>query len=197
MPEEPKATTEPVEPSPPNTRIGRGVVVATAIGAAVGASLLTYYSWIQTHTAFRSMWMNQVTGDQWFNAARTSVTALGVLGLGGAAYLAYRKQQTNEVEAFRDRRSSEVERHDAIQRDLHSRYTNAAAQLGHDDAAIRLAGVYALAALADDWYRVQDSDQRQVSVNLLTAICDRHRGPQPPATKIPENWKFEIASSVS
>lgn len=102
--------------------------------------------------------MDRVTGDQWFNAARTAVTAFGVLALGGAAYLAYRKQQ-----------STEVERHDAILRDLHNRYETGAAQLDHEKPYIRLAGVYALAALADDWARAGDARQRQVAVDLLTS----------------------------
>ncbi|MER5950315.1 hypothetical protein ABT127_30145 [Streptomyces sp. NPDC001904] len=37
-------------------------------------------------------------------------------------------------------------------------------QLGHEQAAVRLAGVYAMARLADDW-----SEQRQVCVNVLCA----------------------------
>ncbi|MFD9499878.1 hypothetical protein [Streptomyces sp. NPDC060035] len=34
--------------------------------------------------------------------------------------------------------------------------------LGHDQAAVRLAGVYALARLADDW-----AEQRQVCIDVL------------------------------
>jgi len=47
---------------------------------------------------------------------------------------------------------------------LAARYQDAATQLGHDKAPVRLAGVYAMARLADDW-----SAQRQVCVDVLCA----------------------------
>lgn len=47
---------------------------------------------------------------------------------------------------------------------LAKRYQDAAAQLGHDTAAVRLAGAYALARLADDWV-----EQRQTCVDVLCA----------------------------
>jgi uncharacterized protein YjbI with pentapeptide repeats len=128
--------------------------------------------------------MDHVSGDQWFDASRAAVTTLGVLGLGGAAYLAFRKQQ-----------STEVERHDAIQRDLHSRFTDAASQLGHDDATIRLAGVYALASLADDWYSAGDSgDQRRVVVNLFAAYL---RSPDRSVDDAERAREAEVRSSIT
>jgi hypothetical protein len=53
---------------------------------------------------------------------------------------------------------------------LAKRYQEAATQLGHDSAAVRLAGVYAMARLADDW-----PDQRQSCVDVLCA-CLRMPG---------------------
>jgi hypothetical protein len=47
---------------------------------------------------------------------------------------------------------------------LSQRYQDAAAQLGHEKAPVRLAGVYAMARLADDW-----SDQRQACIDVLCA----------------------------
>ncbi len=47
---------------------------------------------------------------------------------------------------------------------LAKRYQEAATQLGHARAAVRLAGVYALAKLADDW-----REQRQQCVDVLCA----------------------------
>jgi hypothetical protein len=54
---------------------------------------------------------------------------------------------------------------------LSARYSQATAQLGHDQAAVRLAGVYAMARLADDWVQ-----QRQACVDLL---CTYLRLPWP------------------
>jgi uncharacterized protein YjbI with pentapeptide repeats len=47
---------------------------------------------------------------------------------------------------------------------LAKRYQDAAQQLGHDKAPVRLAGVYAMALLANDW-----PDQRQTCVDVLCA----------------------------
>ena len=47
---------------------------------------------------------------------------------------------------------------------LAKRYHEAASQLGHDKAAVRLAGGYAMARLADDW-----PEQRQSCVDVLCA----------------------------
>lgn len=47
---------------------------------------------------------------------------------------------------------------------LAERYQNAASQLGHDKAAVRLAGVYAMSRLADDW-----PEERQTCIDVLCA----------------------------
>jgi hypothetical protein len=52
-------------------------------------------------------------------------------------------------------------------RTLNERFTTAAEQLGSDKPAVRLAGVYAMAAgLADDW-----EENRQTCVDVLCASC--------------------------
>ncbi|MFF1270266.1 pentapeptide repeat-containing protein [Streptomyces anulatus] len=84
---------------------------------------------------------------------KTTVTALTLVGAVLAALYAYRKQLLDEGASHRA---------DATQ--LAERYTKAAEQLGHDQAAVRLAGVYAMARLADDW-----EEQRQVCINVLCA----------------------------
>ncbi|MFJ8982438.1 pentapeptide repeat-containing protein [Streptomyces sp. NPDC102282] len=84
---------------------------------------------------------------------KAAVTALTLIGAVLAGLYAYRKQLLAEGDAHRA---------DASQ--LAERYTTAAEQLGHDQAAVRLAGVYALARLADDW-----AEQRQVCIDVLCA----------------------------
>jgi hypothetical protein len=61
---------------------------------------------------------------------------------------------------------------------LTTRYQEAAAQLGHESPAVRLAGAYALAKLADDW-----PDQRQVCIDV---ICAYLRAPWPSQIGHPE-----------
>ncbi|WP_239481923.1 pentapeptide repeat-containing protein, partial [Streptomyces sp. CS014] len=84
---------------------------------------------------------------------KTTVTVLTLIGAVLAALYAYRKQLLDEGTSHRA---------DATQ--LTERYTKAAEQLGHEQAAVRLAGVYAMARLADDW-----PEQRQVCVDVLCA----------------------------
>jgi uncharacterized protein YjbI with pentapeptide repeats len=95
--------------------------------------------------------------------AEPKETSLDVLrgALGVAAFFAailagvyaYRKQLLAEGDARRS---------DAEQ--LAARYTTAAEQLGHEKAAVRLAGVYAMARLADDW-----PEERQTCIDVLCA----------------------------
>ncbi|WP_406177199.1 pentapeptide repeat-containing protein [Streptomyces canus] len=94
---------------------------------------------------------------------KTTVTVLTLTGAVLAGIYAYRKQLLAEGDAHRA---------DASQ--LADRYTTAAEQLGHDQAAVRLAGVYALARLADDW-----EEQRQVCIDVLCAYLRMPYEPDP------------------
>ena len=82
-----------------------------------------------------------------------------VAGLGAAVGLtvSYRKQRGEEDKAFTDR------------------YAAAAEQLGHNKAAVRLAGVYALARLADDW-----EPHRQTCIDVLCAYLRMPYDPENP-----------------
>ncbi|SCK26900.1 Uncharacterized low-complexity proteins [Streptomyces sp. ScaeMP-e48] len=83
-------------------------------------------------------------------------TTLAILTLAGAVLAG--------VYAYRRQRIAESDAHRADANQLADRYTTAAEQLGHDKAAVRLAGVYTLARLADDW-----EEQRQVCIDVLCA----------------------------
>ncbi|MFE1986737.1 pentapeptide repeat-containing protein [Streptomyces mirabilis] len=96
---------------------------------------------------------------------KTTVTVLTLVGAVLAGIYAYRKQLLAEGDAHRA---------DASQ--LADRYTAAAEQLGHQQAAVRLAGVYALARLADDW-----EEQRQVCTDVLCAYLRMPYSPDPTA----------------
>ncbi len=62
-------------------------------------------------------------------------------------------------------------------RALRERYTETASQLGADSYSMRLAGVYGMAALADDWHNAGNDAERQVCVDVLCA-CLRTPPPQ-------------------
>jgi uncharacterized protein YjbI with pentapeptide repeats len=69
------------------------------------------------------------------------------------------------VTAYRRQRVAEIAQDLDATRLLNERYATAAGQLGHDSPAVRLAGVYAMAGLADDW-----PAQRQTCVSTLCAF---------------------------
>ena len=94
-----------------------------------------------------------VEGATPLEKTRTAITLAAGIGATLAGLYAYRKQRLEEGSA---------KRADADQ--FSARYNSAAEQLGSDAPAVRLAGVYAMARLADDW-----EDQRQVCIDVLCA----------------------------
>lgn len=126
---------------------------------------------------------------RWFDVTRSAITTVGIFGLGGAALLAYRRQHTSERQHTLDERKQL-----AVDRtDLRGRYTTAAEQIGHDKAAVRLAGVYAMAALADDWSSAGDPEQRQVCVNVL---CSYLRMDYDPKSEGAETGEREVRETI-
>jgi hypothetical protein len=77
-------------------------------------------------------------------------------------------------------------------RTLNERFATAAGQLGSDKPAVRLAGVYAMAGLADDW-----EENRQTCVDVL---CGYLRMPYEPApgqkAPGPERLAFRASREV-
>ncbi len=95
--------------------------------------------------------------------------ALGLAARVGAAValiVGYRRTRVEESASHRD-----------DQRLFSSRYQDAADLLGHDKAAVRLAGIYAMSRLADDW-----EEQRQQCIDVLCAYL---RLPYAPADSEP------------
>jgi uncharacterized protein YjbI with pentapeptide repeats len=80
-----------------------------------------------------------------------------------ALVVAYRRQRVTEVSSGHDRA-----------RVLNERFTAITTQLGDDQPAVRLAGVHAMAGLADDW-----PENRQTCVDVLCA-CLRIPDEPPP-----------------
>ena len=88
-----------------------------------------------------------------------------------ALVMAYRRQRVTEVSSAHDRT-----------RVFNERFTAIAAQLGHDQPAVRLAGVHAMAGLADDW-----EENRQTCIDVLCAYLrmpfEPDPGPDAPAAE--------------
>jgi len=100
-----------------------------------------------------------------------------VAGVGGvvALVVAYRKQRIGEVAESRERVKV-----------LNERFAGACAQIGHEKPAVRLAGMYAMASLADEWV-----EQRQVCIDVLCAYL---RFPYEPSLDSP--WYHDEESEV-
>ncbi|MFJ9482260.1 hypothetical protein ACIRRI_46010 [Streptomyces mirabilis] len=130
------------------------IVAPLAVLGAVGAGYLIYRFVVDPLVANTS------------DAIKLTLAILTLIGAVLAGVYAYRKQRIAESDAHRA---------DANQ--FADRYTTAAGQLGHDKAAVRLAGVYALARLADDW-----EEQRQVCIDVLCAYLHMPYQTNPDAT---------------
>lgn len=114
---------------------------------------------------------NNKTKPNVYELARSTVAITGLLGAAVAAGIATRRQRSHEREVEISRRTHLLAaetyalelRRDATAstKSLRERYGTAAGQLGHEAAAMRLAGVYAMAALADDWLTSADPNQRE------------------------------------
>jgi hypothetical protein len=100
-----------------------------------------------------------------------------VAGVGGvvALVVAYRKQRIGEVVEARERVKV-----------LNERFASACSQIGHEKPTVRLAGIYAMASLADEWL-----EQRQVCIDVLCAYL---RVPYEPALDSP--WYHDEESEV-
>ncbi|MEU6724732.1 pentapeptide repeat-containing protein [Nonomuraea wenchangensis] len=88
-----------------------------------------------------------------------------VAGIGGvvALVVAYRKQRLTENGEKREQAKLYIERFD-----------KATDKLGNNSPAVRLAGIHALAALADDW-----EEERQMCIDVLCAYVRLPAEPEP------------------
>jgi hypothetical protein len=88
-----------------------------------------------------------------FDGLKIALTVVG--GIGGviALTVAYRKQRLGEAAERREDTKAFTDR-----------FTKASELIGSPQAAVRLAGIYAMAALADDW-----DDHRQTCIDVLCA----------------------------
>jgi uncharacterized protein YjbI with pentapeptide repeats len=184
----------------------RLVAIGTVAVTLVGAGLFAWLAWLQSRQPAPLRgdsgwwdWLEHADGAALFDAARTTATLLAVVGVGGAALVAYRRQDTAErshqvaidsqriatdqleldskkYDLDRERHTLETHRRaDDQERELRARFTTVAEQLGSGNSAVRHAGAYALASLADDWQRQGKTAERQVCVDLLSAQLRRPR----------------------
>lgn len=165
-----------VEPANPVAELGhpklwkiRSAVVVSTTAAFVALISLTFVAWIVLRHPKLPHPKNISLSDT------VSVLQLMFASVAGAGALialivAYRRQKLSEA-------ASELERYRAgldRTRVFNERFTAAAAQLGDDHPAIRLAGVHAMAGLADDW-----DEGRQTCIDVLCAYLRMPYTPDP------------------
>ncbi|MEV4249352.1 pentapeptide repeat-containing protein [Streptosporangium canum] len=113
-------------------------------------------------------------------AIQTALAAGAGVGAAVTLMLAFRRQRHQEhaahVTAYLAEKVADNTKHDATERRVTDLYAKAAEQLGHDKAAVRLAGLYALERLAQD-----NPGHRQTIVNVICAYLRMPYTPPAPA----------------
>ncbi|GAB2960401.1 hypothetical protein [Saccharothrix stipae] len=137
------------------------------LGVTVAASTAWVLWLLLGQPALRPPNAGPATTQDKFDGLKIALTVVG--GIGGviALTVAYRKQRLGEAAERREDTKAFTER-----------FTKASELIGSPQAAVRLAGIHAMAALADDW-----DDHRQTCIDVLCAYL---RMPyDPPATSPP------------
>lgn len=149
-----------------------GIVVSAV--ASLGLWFGVFYVQAEMLSPAGEPVVSALDGSEAVQIARSSTFAVGSVGAVVAILLAYRRQRSTEaahwhqVETTTENFILERAKQDADRISaLHDRYTKAVEQLADGKAAIRLGGVHAIAALAEDWYLRGNHEQRQVCVDLL------------------------------
>ncbi|WP_410587567.1 hypothetical protein [Amycolatopsis sp. lyj-23] len=126
--------------------------VALLVAGATGGGLLWFLGWPRLPRA------GAFDVGELLDLLKIALSV--VAGFGGVVLLAvgYRKQRVAEDEHALSVQRAERE----VVQKFNERFGSAAEQLANESPAVRLAGVYAMAGLADDW-----ADKRQVCVDVL------------------------------
>jgi uncharacterized protein YjbI with pentapeptide repeats len=98
-----------------------------------------------------------------------------------ALVVAYRRQRVAEVATVADKTHWEATAASDRLRVFNERFTAIAAQLGEDKPEVRLAGVHAMAGLADDW-----TENQQTCIDVLCACLRLPDDPDPGDDAEPE-----------
>ena len=136
------------------------------------------FALIDTHPARAWPWSAR-THPGLFELSRTAVPVAALVGGAAGIVVGIRRQRSTEKTVELTARTAQITA-DAYALDqkragreeidrLRDRYTTIAAQLGDDAAPVRLAGVYAMAALADDWITLDNHREAQVCIDVLCA----------------------------
>lgn len=127
--------------------------------AAILASAAAYGLWLGLGSP-KFPNSGTATVKEFYDGVKLALAVVAGVGAVVALSVAYRKQRLQEED---DRRAELNSRRDDVKL-FNERFKAAAEQLGSEKAAVRLSGVYAFQALADDW-----AEGRQMCVEVLAA----------------------------
>lgn len=156
--------------APPTSGKTRQIVL-WALGALLLMAVLTYViisflAWASGRVGF----LNAYEHPRLTQLLSSAIPAAALLAAAAAGAVGILRQRSLEVayDLDRERHTLDQARSDAeaVAR-LRDRYATAASQLGNEAVAVRLAGVYAVAALADDWLARANRVEAQVCIDLL------------------------------
>ncbi|MBN6051045.1 pentapeptide repeat-containing protein, partial [Nonomuraea sp. RK-328] len=163
----------------PGRRLGLDVTVAVLTAVIVALGLLFGALWYLSFPPLVPVGRNGVSLARVLDLLKLSFAVIA--GVGGviALVVAYRKQQVTEAAEHRQQtaesRADEAHKREATKL-FNERFATAASQLGHDSPAVRLAGVHALAGLADD---APTPELRQTMIDVLCAYLRIPYAPDP------------------
>ena len=161
----PAAAQEPVQRSDDGEarlwHLGKALAVSFTV-AVVGLAGLAWLAWVLLGLAGYRHHGAPALKD---TVGVLQLVFATVAGAGAlvALIVAYRRQKITEADSVHDRT-----------RVFNERFTTIAAQLGDAQPAVRLAGVHAMAGLADDW-----KQNRQTCVDVLCAYLRLPYDPDP------------------
>jgi uncharacterized protein YjbI with pentapeptide repeats len=158
--------------------IGAALAVSF-MGALLGLAALAIFAWFWLGWAgFRRHGVSLHDSVSVVQLIFASVAGAGALV---ALVVAYRRQKVAEADSTHDRT-----------RVFNERFTTIATQLGAEQAAVRLAGVHAMAGLADDW-----NDHRQTCIDVLCAYLRMPYESDPgESASISERLAFQASREV-
>ncbi|MDP9692699.1 UNVERIFIED_ORG: hypothetical protein J2X79_000228 [Arthrobacter globiformis] len=203
MPPTAPLATDPAAPTSPERKPMRLPLVflfGFLASLVVVGGLIWFFAAYEAGRLWPFAYNPRINQNKWFEVIRNAVTTAAALGVGITLFFSYRRQQTAEhnqrVAAEAQLTAAKAQqtaaaalelstkqhaldqdrRKDAVTAELRTRYAQTAEQLGSSHLPVRLAGIYSLAALADDWADMGNEDERQVCLDLL---CAYFRSEQP------------------
>jgi len=161
------------DPDPPRLwRIGYALAACFAVAVAGLAALWLAAQALLGHPHL--VISKGITVHDTVGVAQLVFASVAGAGALVALVVAYRRQRVSEVATVEDKdRWEATAAHDRT-RVFNERFTAIATQFGDDQPAVRLAGVHAMAGLADDW-----EENRQTCVDVLCAYLRLPYDPDP------------------